>query len=261
MDALLLIATELAISIHAPRVGCDGMTVNYNGKLSRISIPRTPGWGATAERHDCRVLIHQFQSTHPGWGATHILLCLRFQPFVISIHAPRVGCDFAFWKSLHRNDGFQSTHPGWGATYRVAGLFVFHHISIHAPRVGCDCPQGGKVLDPFDFNPRTPGGVRRGDCLPSLMRQADFNPRTPCGVRLFGIFILRPDCWISIHAPRVGCDLFILFSPYSMDISIHAPRVGCDIASPAQITEIVDFNPRTPGGVRLTARYNCFSAF
>ena len=160
MDALLLIATELAISIHAPRVGCDGMTVNYNGKLSRISIhaPRVgcdsdsrvgagcavqfqsthPGWGATAERPDCRVLIHQFQSTHPGWGATIYYFAY------VSSHLL-----------------FQSTHPGWGAT----------------------SPSGKVYIGMTDFNPRTPGGVRRM-CRRSLCVPSYFNPRTPGGVRL-----------------------------------------------------------------------------
>ena len=132
---------------------------------------------------------HIFQSTHPGWGATGASSRDAYT-VGISIHAPRVGCDVC-----------------------VAGLFVFHHISIHAPRVGCDCPQGGKVLDPFDFNPRTPGGVRRGDCLPSLMRQADFNPRTPGGVRLFGIFILRPDSGFQSTHPGWGATFSSCFPP------------------------------------------------
>ena len=101
------------ISIHAPRVGCDFST----------PVPRF---------FQC-----QFQSTHPVWGATIALwytLCLLpyFNPrtpcgvrrtidagwyhdIAISIHAPRVGCDYVG----------QAT---WTSSY----------ISIHAPRVGCD---------------------------------------------------------------------------------------------------------------------------
>ena len=38
---------------------------------------------------------------------------------------------------------------------------------------------------------------------------------------------------ISIHAPRVGCDLIIdRLNADESGISIHAPRVGCDV-SPA----------------------------
>ncbi len=34
----------------------------------------------------------------------------------------------------------------------------------------------------------------------------NFNPRTPCGVRLDGGAELCDAALISIHAPRVGCD-------------------------------------------------------
>ena len=56
---------------------------------------------------------------------------------------------------------------------------------------------------------------------------------------------------ISIHAPRVGCDLSqVPCDQTSQAISIHAPRVGCD-AEPADVAPVVhDFNPRTPCGVR-----------
>ena len=33
---------------------------------------------------------------------------------------------------------------------------------------------------------------------------------------------------VSIHAPRVGCDLLIRRECYRWYVSIHAPRVGCD---------------------------------
>ena len=113
MDALLLIATELAISIHAPRVGCDGMTVNYNGKLSRISI-HAPRVGCDSDSRVGAGCAVQFQSTHPGWGATYV--------------SPVSLCSIIF----------QSTHPGWGATVRKAAKCLTRSISIHAPRVGCD---------------------------------------------------------------------------------------------------------------------------
>ena len=34
----------------------------------------------------------------------------------ISIHAPRVGCDYIDLDLLDANEAFQSTHPVWGAT-------------------------------------------------------------------------------------------------------------------------------------------------
>ena len=50
-----------------------------------------PGWGATIGRPD-GLKGRKFQSTHPGWGATFNLLC-SFAALLVSIHAPRVGCD------------------------------------------------------------------------------------------------------------------------------------------------------------------------
>ena len=38
---------------------------------------------------------------------------------------------------------------------------------------------------------------------------------------------MRAD-WISIHAPREGCDFFESVQQLEIGISIHAPREGCD---------------------------------
>ena len=80
---------------------------------------------------------------------------------LISIHAPRVGCDFRIKRprghaydfnprtpcgvrldgtgQISGNPGFQSTHPVWGATLDDKGTLIsIIEISIHAPRVGCD---------------------------------------------------------------------------------------------------------------------------
>ena len=79
---------------------------------------------------------------------------------MISIHAPRVGCDAnhnavayisrafqsthpvwgATWVAQYANYNkvFQSTHPVWGATRCLGCPCRVTSISIHAPRVGCD---------------------------------------------------------------------------------------------------------------------------
>ena len=88
---------------------------------------------------------------HPEW---HIQC-----DALISIHAPREGCD----------------------TFHAAGVSL-RNISIHAPREGCDTKVREVTEEESDFNPRTPRGVRRGRCTdatPSVY----FNPRTPRGVR------------------------------------------------------------------------------
>ncbi len=100
-----------------------------------------------------------FQFTHPVWGATYVPYRLLI-PNYVSIHAPRVGCDFSKYETLIFPDVFQFTHPVWGATDGVYAMsvgeaFQFTHpvwgatwglarrdvgikVSIHAPRVGCD---------------------------------------------------------------------------------------------------------------------------
>ena len=57
--------------------------------------------------------------------------------------------------------------------------------------------------------------------------------------------------YISIHAPRAGCDILEGIEYATESISIHAPRAGCDlvIAHPDGLAG--HFNPRTPCGVRL----------
>ena len=147
---------------------------------------------------------------------------------MISIRAPRVGCDqcdagnqLRFHnfnprtpRGVRRNRSlsklefyiFQSTHPAWGATFWKARKHESTNISIHAPRVGCDCPA-----------------------IQTKFRLRHFNPRTPRGVRH--------------SAPQQ--------SSQPMLISIHAPRVGCDDRTPPSIRRTPYFNPRTPRGVRL----------
>ena len=210
-----------------------------------------------------------FQSTHPARGAT-IHAVLLGQLCVISIHAPREGCDKLLIDpplpggaiSIHAPregcdaspsamaplvSAFQSTHPARGATRRARSPAAPAPISIHAPREGCDGSKGGYAALSPDFNPRTPRGVRRA-----------------CD----GIGTGRRG--ISIHAPREGCDLTRLyfrpeelrnFNPrtprgvrlvggavlsHGQAISIHAPREGCDFDQNLTVQTNVRFQSTHP---------------
>ena len=78
-----------------------------------------------------------------------------------------------------------------------------------------------------------------------------FNPRTPCGVRPWTLDLAANTVKISIHAPRVGCDVEVDLQHIVIPgISIHAPRVGCDDNGRHVIPVYSYFNPRTPCGVR-----------
>ncbi len=102
-------------------------------------------------------------------------------------------------------------------------------ISIHAPLTGCDIPPAPVGTGNWDFNPRTPHGVR---------------PESSLIYWLVGA--------ISIHAPLTGCDPpGWLRRSVGPSISIHAPLTGCDAQCHHLRSFCCYFNPRTPHGVRL----------
>ena len=184
-----------------------------------------PVWGAT-QWIPCEERLPEFQSTHPVWGATQWIPCEERLP------------------------EFQSTHPVWGATKGVTNF----------------------ATDQQNFNPRTPCGVRH-IVKPGALRivifqsthpvwgatvireltvwpECHFNPRTPCGVRPedLGIDPAIPE-FQSTH-PVWGATVSGNTAVRIYWISIHAPRVGCDRVRVLSLHVDVNFNPRTPCGVR-----------
>ena len=145
-----------------------------------------------------------FQSTHPVWGATE-LTDLR-DTFI----------------------QFQSTHPVWGATNNPPPRQTAHIFQSTHPVWGATTRQP----------------------LPRRS-QHDFNPRTPCGVRRV-IEVFPPPCTVfqSTH-PVWGATQGSCCSYEPGFISIHAPRVGCDADLKSIHGLRTYFNPRTPCGVRL----------
>ena len=149
-------------------------------------------------------------------------------------------------------------------------------ISIHAPLAGCDSLGllfGCRINH---FNPRTPCGVRRGMAQGARFCGRHFNPRTPCGVRLRGLrqlpggadFNPRTPCGVrqkwavergkkevfqSTH-PLRGATCSHPLMPVKRMISIHAPLAGCDCGGRPPDRRGMDFNPRTPCGVRPSRR-------
>ena len=125
--------------------------------------------------------IREFQFTHPVWGATKLIDTL-FQSLIVSIHAPRVGCDsprysyFFLYRSFNSRTPcgvrlsniscirciamFQFTHPVWGATpldetTKSVQAFQFTH-----PVWGATTDTRRASEAPRRFNSRTPCGVR-----------------------------------------------------------------------------------------------------
>ena len=170
---------------------------------------------------------------------------------IISIHAPRVGCDALAW----------------------ATDFGGIRISIHAPRVGCDWTPCKPSWTSTNFNPRTPCGVRPaflpwifriigisihaprvgcdfGATMPPAVLGINFNPRTPCGVRRLALGLQLIGVEFQSTHPVWGATAVHGTPDIAERISIHAPRVGCDPTHSARSTAGKNFNPRTPCGVR-----------
>ena len=152
-----IIYLRTLVSIHAPREGCDGSCRAWLQGLICFNS-RTPGGVRHIQRQD-NGSRGWFQFTHPGRGATKTFR-VTLPRRVVSIHAPREGCDSAVWLRVSSSRVFQFTHPGRGATRS-------------ASRVASSSSS---------FNSRTPGGVRLDDLLGGA------------------------DLVVSIHAPREGCD-------------------------------------------------------
>ena len=85
------------VSIHAPREGCDVKVIRPMSVTGRFNS-RTPG-GVRPKQGTSIPADNVFQFTHPGRGATQIVGMI-VAPFVVSIHAPREGCDFILPRDL-----------------------------------------------------------------------------------------------------------------------------------------------------------------
>ena len=103
-------------------------------------------------------------------------------------------------------DEFQSTHPARGATSTLKII----------------------IRNVLNFNPRTPRGVRLISAISSGCSKSFQSTHPARGATV--VYQLHNDMWyISIHAPREGCDARLIRGwVQNWPISIHAPREGCD---------------------------------
>ena len=90
MAAGIRLSIPAAISIHAPREGCDDFST-APWTLNLLFQSTHPVRGATIEAASSLNEV-QFQSTHPVRGAT-LTITVSAMRLAISIHAPREGCD------------------------------------------------------------------------------------------------------------------------------------------------------------------------
>ena len=219
------LCSSSAVSIHAPREGCDLKQGSFLVEAKEVSIhaPREgcdKCWQASLERRS------RFQFTHPGRGATPPLPYPSLGTPGFNSRTPG-----GVRQKIHRHPDkakeFQFTHPGRGATSRD------DDSRSRASRFNSRTPGGVRLrvevadIEEFGFNSRTPGGVRRLR-RPAQLHLRRFNSRTPGGV--------RPNRGARTRLPP--------------GVSIHAPREGCDFEGCEACHRTACFNSRTPGGVR-----------
>ena len=125
---------------------------------------------------------------------------------VISIHAPREGCDPGGRACTGLLTDFNPRTP---RGVRRPGAGRLHHqmpISIHAPREGCDgigVPAGHDPL--LHFNPRTPRGVRQ-QTLPKSREFARLNLLICTRGRRLSIQKQTRLCSIKLSFMLFGCE-------------------------------------------------------
>ena len=186
-----------------------------------------PGRGATSKLSVHEIFGDRFNSRTPGG----VRLGRRNEADIastVSIHAPREGCDIALILSASWHTSFNSRTPGgvrlqtrvrergqtWGFNSRTPGgvrlklLFEARHlvdVSIHAPREGCDLQVKLYLLIKVCFNSRTPGGVRLTlDVV--ILNFGRFQFTHPGRGATLTDYIDTLKRYVSIHAPREGCD-------------------------------------------------------
>ena len=126
----------------------------------------------------------RFQSTQPKRAATLQLLRDALYTRIISIHAAQEGCDHLWCQLRQLHQVFQSTQPKRAATHREHQDRGHPNISIHAAQEGCDVLQIWYPLGVFNFNPRSPRGLRLKSRKCPHFVHFYFNPRSPRGLRL-----------------------------------------------------------------------------
>ncbi len=144
--------------------------------------PRTP---CGVRRHQGEVSTNhfEFQSTHPVRGAT-LAVEINFSTYVISIHAPRAGCDHVEDATTNLFNIFQSTHPVRGATRGSVSSPARSGFQSTHPVRGATRGARRWTSGRRKFQSTHPVRGATSAVPDAPQKSTHFNPRTPCGVRL-----------------------------------------------------------------------------
>ena len=175
-----VVDAETGVSIHAPREGCDVSRLRAI-KAHRVSI-HAPREGCDCNHRGMPLVSRSFNSRTPGGVRLDVLTrWLDKQTFQFT-HPGRGATDDAGRRYLGSHP-FQFTHPGRGATQHAKDERAYL----------------------YRFNSRTPGGVR----LPKAFAKSTaskFQFTHPGRGATHSQSKTREQSYVSIHAPREGCD-------------------------------------------------------
>ena len=202
--------------------------VSINMGHSRLFQSTHPARGATRRMMIVSARDQAFQSTHPARGATasrawRFLVATVFQSTHPARGATRCAPSCAaLWTNFNPRTP-RGVRLSQAVTFTGGNL-----ISIHAPREGCDAAQGLPFNgDRQDFNPRTPRGVRPVQSG-SVGRSYEFQSTHPArGATTIIKSLSAPNLFQSTHPAR-GATASHAQAQSHWFISIHAPREGCD---------------------------------
>ena len=127
---------------------------------------------------------------------------------IVSIHAPREGCDARYRAKPPLASCFNSRTPGGVRPY---------------------VPLSWLVRIVFQFTHPGRGATFVGGLCPSLTLR--FNSRTPGGVRLTAHLGFGYGAMFQFTHPGRGAARKPRYFTLILDVSIHAPREGCDVLS------------------------------
>ena len=255
-----------AISIHAPRERCD-LDVAVVAAVAFEFQSTHPVRGCDRNPPSSVDRSSTFQSTHPVRGATahH---AIRFGGLIISIHAPREGCDPAFStpsahcnisihapregcdlrpaRKIRERHRFQSTHPMRGATdYQAIRLSKDAFQSTHPVRGATPC-WCATVRPRIGFQSTHPvrGATSYTESTGTFNQFQSTHPVRGATAEVADRVL---DPLISIHAPREGCDRHrsCLRRMRCRFQSTHPVRGATRTPRPRESTGPY-FNPRTP---------------
>ena len=192
-----------------------------------------------------------FQFTHPGKGATILLVFIRVAPKCFNSRTlgrvrpyppPYFPSQCSSFNSrtlgrvrLHRQYNqefpffqFQFTHPGKGATTLRPILLDLYQVSIHAPWEGCDLSFALNLdaLYVFQFTHPGKGATHSAYASTSRMRVFQFTHpgKGATSPRIDG----DAEEEFQFTHPGKGATRCVCRVPTQRAVSIHAPWEGCD---------------------------------